>query len=70
MTVEQAIGVQVKEEDISTSHPLPTFKEDAPPNIIVKFTRRDTRNSFYKNQRKVIDKKARDPDQVQERAVW
>ncbi|CAH3013802.1 unnamed protein product [Porites evermanni] len=42
-------GVQVKEGDISTSHPLPTFKEDAPPKIIVKFTRRDMRNSFYTN---------------------
>ena len=63
MAVGQAIGVQVKEEDISTSCPLPTFKEDAPPKIIVKFTRRDVRNSFYTNRRKVIDKKASDlPD--------
>ena len=50
MAVGQAISVRVKEEDISTSHPLPTFKEDAPPNIIVKFTRRDARNSFYTNR--------------------
>ena len=65
MAVEQAIGAQVKEEDLSTSHPLPTFKEDAPPKIIVKFMRRDTRNSFYKNRRKLIDKKASDlPDLV------
>ena len=63
MAVGQAIGVQVKEADISTSHPLPTFKEDAPPKIIVKFTRRDMRNSFYTNRRKLIDKKASDlPD--------
>ena len=65
MAVGQAIGVRVKEEDISTSYPLPTFKEDAPPKIIVKFTRRDTRNSFYTNRRtrKLIDKKASDlPD--------
>lgn len=63
MAVGQTIGVQVKEEDISTSHPLPTFKKDAPPKIIVKFTRRDTRNSFYTNRRKLIDKKASDlPD--------
>ena len=39
MAVGQVIGVQVKEEDIATSHPLPTFKEDAPPKIIVMFTR-------------------------------
>ncbi|CAH3022998.1 unnamed protein product, partial [Porites evermanni] len=63
MAVGQAISVQVKEEDISTSHPLPTFKEDAPPKIILKFTRRDMRNSFYTNRRKLIDKKASDlPD--------
>ena len=37
MAVRQTISVQVKEEDISTSHPLPTFREDAPPKIIVKF---------------------------------
>ena len=55
MAVGQAIGVQVKEEDISTSHPLPTFKEDSPPKIIVKFTRRDTRNSFNTNRKKLID---------------
>ena len=63
MAVGQTIGVQVKEEDISTSHPLPTFKKDAPPKIIVKFTRRDMRNRFYTNRRKLIDKKASDlPD--------
>ena len=60
MAVGQVIGVQVKEEDISTSHPLPTLKEDAQPKIIVKFTRRDTRNSFYTNRKKLIDKKASD----------
>lgn len=37
MAVGQAISVQVKEEDLSTSHPLPTFKEDAPLTIIAKF---------------------------------
>ena len=60
MAVGQTIGVQLKEEDISTSHPLPTFKEGALPKIIVKFTRRDTKNSFYTNRRKLIDKKASD----------
>ena len=63
MAVGQAIGVQVKEGGISTSHPLPTVKEDAPPKIIVKFTRRDMRNIFYTTRRKLIDKKASDlPD--------
>ena len=58
MAVGQAIGVQAKEEDLLTSHTLSTFKEDTPPKIIVKFKRRDTRNSFYANRRKLIDKKA------------
>jgi len=58
LAVRHAISVQVKEEDLSTSRTLPTFKEDAPPKIIVKFTRRDKRNSFYTNQKKLIDKKA------------
>ena len=56
MAVGEAIGIQVKEEDISTSHPLLTFNKDAPSKLIVKFTRRDTRNSFYTNRRKLIDK--------------
>ena len=34
MVVGQTIGVQVKEQDISTSYPLPTFKGDVPPKII------------------------------------
>ena len=59
MAVGQAIGVQVKAVDISTSHQLPTFKEDSLPKIIVTFTTRDIRNSFYTNRRKLIDKKAR-----------
>ena len=50
MAVGQAIGVQVKEGDISTSHPLPIFKEDTPPKIIVKFTRRDMRNSSIRTE--------------------
>ena len=63
MAVRQAIGVQVKEEGMSTSHSLPTFKDDAPPKITVNFTRRNTRNSLCTNRRKLIDQKASDlPD--------
>jgi len=57
MAVGQAIEVAIKEEDISISHPLPSFSSDAPPKIIVKFTRRDIRNAFYANRRKLINKK-------------
>ena len=57
IAVGQAIEVPIKQEDISTSHPLPSFNSDTPPKIIVKFTRRDTRNAFYANRRKLINKK-------------
>ena len=57
MAVGQAIGVQVKEGDISTSHPLPIFKEDAPPKIIVKFTRRDMRNSSIRTEGSLLTRK-------------
>jgi len=53
IAVGRAIDVPIKEEDISTSHPLPP----TPPRIIVKFTLRDTRNAFYANRRKLINKK-------------
>ena len=36
---------------------MPSFSSDAPPKIIVKFTRRDIRNAFYANRRKLINKK-------------
>lgn len=54
IAVGKAINVPVKEEDISTSHHLPSYNSDAPPKIIVKFTRRDVRNVFYANRRKLI----------------
>ena len=38
IAVGKVINVPVKEEDISTSHPLPFYNSDAPPKIIVKFT--------------------------------
>ena len=56
MEIGQVIEVPIKEEDISTSHSLPPFSSDTPPKIIVKFTRRDTRNAFYVNRRKLINK--------------
>ena len=43
------IGVPTVKEEISIAHQIPTYKEDAPPKIIVEFTRRDTRNRFYLN---------------------
>ena len=50
-------------EQISIAHQIPTYKEDAPSKIIVKFTRRDTRNRFYGSRRKLANKKIQDlPD--------
>ena len=54
ITFGKAINVSVNEEDISTSHPLPSYNSDAPPKIIVKFTRRDVRNVYYASRRKLI----------------
>ena len=55
IAVGKAINVSVKEEDISTSHPLPSYNSGAPPKIIVKFTRRDVRNVYYASRRKLIN---------------
>ena len=43
-------------------HQIPIYKEDAPPKIIVEFTRRDTRNRFYHNGslRKLANKRIQD----------
>ena len=36
------------------AHPLPYFNPEAPPKIVVKFTRRDVRSEFYVNRRKLL----------------
>ena len=56
--VGKLIGIQVSDGDISTAHPVPTFKTDALPKIVVKFVRRDVRNRLYANRRKLVKKKA------------
>lgn len=37
MAVGKVINISVKEEDISTSHPLQSYNSDAPPKITLKF---------------------------------
>ena len=50
-------------KEISIAHQIPTYKEDAPPKIIVKFARRDIRNKFYGSRRKLANEKIQDlPD--------
>lgn len=53
------ISPPVTDEDISIAHPLPTYS-NGPPKIIVKFTRRNVRNKFYFNRRKLQGVKAND----------
>lgn len=57
-SVGKLIGIQVADADISTAHPVPSFKTNALPKIVVKFVRRDVRNRFYANRRKLVTKKA------------
>jgi len=55
--------VPITKEEISTAHQIPSYKAEAPLEIIVKFTRRDTRNRFYGSRRKLVNKKVKDlPD--------
>ena len=63
-SVGKAIDVPVNEQDISIAHPIPPVLQCCcSPKIIVKFTRRSVRNTFYSNRRKLANKKARDlPD--------
>ena len=53
------IGVTTVKEEISIAHQIPTYKEDAPPKIIVEFTRR---NRLYHNGslRKLANEKIQD----------
>ena len=62
-SIGKAIDVPIEEQDISIAHPIPSYKTDAPPKIIVKFTRRSVRNEYYSNRRKLVNKKVKDlPD--------
>ena len=62
-SIGKAIDVPIEEQGISIAHPIPSYKTDAPPKIIVKFTRRSVRNEYYSNRRKLVNKKVKDlPD--------
>ncbi|XP_046683689.1 uncharacterized protein LOC124369680 [Homalodisca vitripennis] len=47
----QALGVEVSESDISTSHRVPAFQKNRTPALIVKFVRRSTRDSIIEKYR-------------------
>ena len=61
-SISAVIGVPTVKEEISIAHQIPIYKEDAPPKIIVEFTRRDTRNRLYHNGslRKLANEKIQD----------
>ena len=46
------INLKITKNEISTSHQLHSNKENIPPPIIVRFSKRDTRNKIYANKRK------------------
>ena len=52
-SIGKVLNVSVTENDISVAHPLPSYKKDALPKLIVKFTRTNVRNEFYA-KRKVL----------------
>lgn len=59
-SVGNAIGVAVSDTDISVTHPIPSFNAAAPPKLIVKFTRREVRDRFYSNRKKLARKQIKD----------
>ena len=50
--------VDLKDDDISTAHPIPKYEKSADENIFVKLTRRDDRDEFYSNRKKVAGREA------------
>ena len=52
-TMVKKLNVDLKEDDISTSHRLPSANNRT-PGIIVKFTNRDLRNLIYQKRRNLI----------------
>ena len=59
-TIGNVIGVPVSDTDISVTHPIPSYNAAALPKIIVKFTRREIRDCFYSNRKKLARKQIKD----------
>ena len=51
------MDLNISDEDISTVHPLPTYSDTKKGKIIVKFTRRETKNKFYSSRRKITGRR-------------
>ena len=65
-SIGKLIGVEVNNTDISISHRLPSNNQQhgrpniRDPGLIVKFTRRDVRDRFFKARKNLRDKSTRD----------
>ena len=62
----QEMGLELDDSDISIAHPLPTFSDVKDDKVIVKFTRRETRNEFYSKRKSVAGRKASTFDSFKE----
>ena len=62
----QEMGSELDDSDISIAHFLPTFSDVKDDKVIVKFTRRETRNEFYSKRKSVAGRKASTFDSFKE----
>ena len=53
-TVAKKLNINLKENDISTSHRLPKSLSNNPPIIIARFTNRDIRNLIFQKRKNLI----------------
>jgi small-conductance mechanosensitive channel len=57
VSLSEEMGIKIDDRDISTAHVLPTYNKNKDKKIIVKFTRRDIKNEFYTNRKKIAGRK-------------
>ena len=62
--VGKLLGMDITQNDISVSHQMPQSQKHkgkpGPPAIIVKFTRRDVKDNFYRARKQLKDLTTRD----------
>ena len=57
VSLSEEMGIKIDDRDISTAHVLPTYNKNKDKKNIVKFTRRDVKNEFYTNRKKIAGRK-------------
>jgi chromosome segregation ATPase len=57
VSLSEEMGIKIDDRDISTVHVLPTYNKNKDKKKIVKFTRRDVKNEFYTNRKKIGGRK-------------